>query len=614
MDLESAAADRFFATPELIDILLGYLSRDRVDLLALAMVSKRIRIQALRVWAKYLDLPVSAASRRFKFLEANTDMLAHIRYVRVRSDVREQGIFGSTIGYTLGLDDRRLRLKWVHLSKILDMIANRVPTALDLPFLDVTIAPEDPVQIPRELMKRVVALRIISGKVGAPEGPDRVAPASDTNQEESPAPPTEEGDATEDEPVRPWNKVAEIIQAASEGPGLHTFQIYEPGPDTDEIDIDGYLCWSLLIERHVRTLQSLSISAESESLPEELSTVSFSQLRDLNFRQSDGDSELIQALLDHHPTLRKLYINAYPPHNVDPPGITIHFRQTFPDLSDVYITPPFPGPEFAERHPKVIRILKTIPTVHFDPHAAPEFETSTEYPKQRFALVFNSESLQEMVAAGQRLSHIYVGGLGHYQELDYYLPVFRASPEIAQALTCLELDVEYTQLGEFLQSFDPTIFKNLAEVSINMDQSESNRQRRRTPSVPPPSVESKIATAISHFVPARSLRVLRISQGRAARCLSTDILLDHEFPPALEYVGWLEPPERVPQYFRFVSSDPFGRVVETESGGKRGRLQRVPSIFRAKITSYGVWERPLDPNFQMTVLDHISGPPTLVLS
>ncbi|KAE8207309.1 hypothetical protein CF327_g7373 [Tilletia walkeri] len=586
MDLESAAADRFFATPELIDILLGYLSRERVDLLALAMVSKRIRIQALRVWARYLDLPVSAASRRFKFLEANTDMLAHIRYVRVRSDVREQGIFGSTIGYTLGLDDRRLRLKWVHLSKILDMIANRPPTALDLPFLDVTIAPEDPVQIPRALMKRVVALRIISDKVGSPEGPDRVAPASDTNQEESPAPSTEEGDATEDEPVRPWNKVAEIIQAASEGPGLHTFQIYEPGPDTDEIDID-----------------------------EELSTVSFSQLRDLNFRQSDGDSEIIQALLDHHPTLRKLYINAYPPHNVDPPGITIHFRQTFPDLSDIYITPPFPGPEFAERHPKVIRSLKSIPSVHYDPHAPPEFEASTEYPRQRFALVFSLESLQEMVAAGQRLSHIYVGGLGHYQDPDYYLPVFRASPEIAQALTCLELDVDYTQLGEFLQNLDPTIFENLAEVSINMDVSESTRQRRRTPSVPPPSVESKIATAISHFVPARSLRVLRISQGRAARCLSTDILLEHEFPPALEYVGWLEPPERVPQYFRFVSSDPFGRVVETESGGKRGRLQRVPSIFRAKITSYGVWwERPLDPNFQMTVLDHISGPPTLVLS
>ncbi|KAE8218173.1 hypothetical protein CF319_g7897 [Tilletia indica] len=93
---------------------------------------------------------------------------------------------------------------------------------------------------------------------------------------------------------------------------------------------------------------------------------------------------------------------------------------------------------------------------------------------------------------------------------------------------------------------------------------------------------------------------------QAARCLSTDILLDNKFSSALEYFGWLQPLERVPQYFRFVSSDPYGRVVQIESGGKRGRLQRVPAIFRAKITSHGVRDRSLEPNFQMTVLGHIS--------
>ncbi|KAE8227687.1 hypothetical protein CF326_g7410 [Tilletia indica] len=93
---------------------------------------------------------------------------------------------------------------------------------------------------------------------------------------------------------------------------------------------------------------------------------------------------------------------------------------------------------------------------------------------------------------------------------------------------------------------------------------------------------------------------------QAARCLSTDILLDNKFSSALEYFGWLQPLERVPQYFRFVSSDPYGRVVQIESGGKRGRLQRVPAIFRAKITPHGVRDRSLEPNFQMTVLGHIS--------
>ncbi|KAE8229659.1 hypothetical protein CF326_g5364 [Tilletia indica] len=219
-----------------------------------------------------------------------------------------------------------------------------------------------------------------------------------------------------------------------------------------------------------------------------------------------------------------------------------------------------------------------------------------------------------MVAAGQRLTHIRICALGGYgKTLNEYLSILTARPEAAQAVTCLELEASDSELGAFLRSFDPTIFENLVEVGITLNLSENlPRPWRRTEYVAP-SVESMIASVISHFVPARSLRVLRLDEGDGSYP-SADILLDHEFPPALEYFGWLEPPDSVPQYFRFVSSDPCGRVVKTESGGKRGRLQRVPIIFRAKINSYGVWERPLEPNFQMTVLDHIYGPPTLVLS
>ncbi|KAE8262338.1 hypothetical protein A4X09_0g7482 [Tilletia walkeri] len=602
MQLESEAAGRFFATPELVKNLLEYFSRDRVDLLMLALVSKSIRIQALRVWVRYLDLPVSAARRRFNFLEANTDLVAHIRYVRIRSDVRERGLFSSTIGCKAGLNDQRLRLRWALLSNILNMVANRPTPALSLLFLDVTVAPEDPVQIPRALMKRVVALRIIYGPIYSCHS--EFDPSFNIDGAKSSVPPTEGEDSTEDGLSRPWDKLAEVIQAASEGPGIHTFQIGNPGADVDGIDVDSYFrCWSLLIEHHDRTLRSLSVSAEPDSLPEDLLTVSFSQLRDFQLSQYDGNSELLQAFLDHHPSLRRLDISV-----AEPSEPYVEFTQTFPDLSDIYITTPFPGLETAERHPQVISNIKNLPREGWGLQDYPEFETSTEYPNQRFVLVFDSESLEEMVAAGRLLSHIYIGGLGRYEDLDSYLPILTTRPETAQAVTCLQLDVWEFQRRNFFRSFDPTIFENLAEVGIRLKSSTEEPRRRIVP-----SVESPIASAISHFVPARSLRVLCICEGQA-RCPSNDILLDHEFPPALEYFGWLGPPVRVPQYFRFVSSDPCARAVKTEAGVKRGRLQRVPSIFRAKITPCGVWERPLHSDFQMTVLDHISGPPTLVLS
>ncbi|KAE8229660.1 hypothetical protein CF326_g5365 [Tilletia indica] len=343
IQLESEAAGRFFATPELVKNLLEYFSRDRVDLLMLALVSKSIRIQALRVWVRYLDLPVSAARTRFNFLEANTDLVAHIRYVRIRNDGREKGIFGATIGYSTISND--------YLSSILEMIANRRSRALSLPFLDVTIAPEDPIRIPRALMTRVVALRIISDPVLFLAVPGSLDPASKIDEAASSAPSTEEEDS-----VRIWHKVAELIQAASEGPGLHTFEIEDPHSDADDIDVDDYfLCWSLLLENHVRSLQSLSILAEPNRLPNDLSTVSFPQLRDFSLFQCSGDSGLLQAFLDHHPTLRKLHIEL-----TDPSEPFVEFSQTFPELSDIYITDPFPGPEFAGRHPRVTRNVKPV--------------------------------------------------------------------------------------------------------------------------------------------------------------------------------------------------------------------------------------------------------------
>ncbi|KAK0549638.1 hypothetical protein OC846_003989 [Tilletia horrida] len=107
----------------------------------------------------------------------------------------------------------------------------------------------------------------------------------------------------------------------------------------------------------------------------------------------------------------------------------------------------------------------------------------------------------------------------------------------------------------------------------------------------------------------RSL-VLRLSGcGKVAQ--HKNILHKKEFPPALEYFCLREyfAPETL--YYRFVSCHPEAHIIVTKSGGKRGRLQRVPGVFRQRITEDGVWHQPLSIIDTDTILDHLGGPSSL---
>ncbi|CAD6951126.1 unnamed protein product, partial [Tilletia controversa] len=95
MDNQNASRDmttaqRFFALPELVNILCTYCSTERVDLITLASVSKYLRAIALPHWVKHLDLALSIADKKLKFFIANPSLLPHIRYLRIRDDYFER--------------------------------------------------------------------------------------------------------------------------------------------------------------------------------------------------------------------------------------------------------------------------------------------------------------------------------------------------------------------------------------------------------------------------------------------------------------------------------------------------------------------------------------------
>ncbi|KAK0522316.1 hypothetical protein OC842_006498 [Tilletia horrida] len=113
--------------------------------------------------------------------------------------------------------------------------------------------------------------------------------------------------------------------------------------------------------------------------------------------------------------------------------------------------------------------------------------------------------------------------------------------------------------------------------------------------------------SLTEMVVNLGLRVLHVCK-RDKLLTKHDIPVGHSFPLAFEYFAWRKAPGRVPvpQYFRFVSSDPAGRVVMDKDGvGKVGHLSRVPAVFRVRITADGVWVRQLDLSQSGAVLDHL---------
>ncbi|KAL9935708.1 hypothetical protein V8E36_005285 [Tilletia maclaganii] len=393
-----------------------------------------------------------------------------------------------------------------------------------------------------------------------------------------------------------------LVQEASERPGLIVLHVHEAGTPSSRH------FWQSVIEVHSDTMQDLSYNAWTGEVDTTILAATFSRLKTFQLLAHEfQELHALDTFLDRHQDIEILSLDTRRTH-AQPDS----FRQTFPKLRSMYLMPPFPSQDFAERHQHLLSSVKPVPGDLHQTQTTAEFGSSSEYRNQRYALVFASGPLQDMVNAKLPLSHVLIGSRGSEAEpIEDYIKLLRPPSATAHSITCLEIDTDCYDLRDVMRAFDPALFPNLVEVGIVT-------HKKTTAAYSPDEVEGCIKNAIAFFYSAEQLRILRICEGHA-RCPDRDILLNHEFPPALEYFGWLDPPMRVTQYFRFVphflavDENRHGSKLPSSSGHGRkvGRVQRVSSVFRTQIGRDGVWARAYDDNFDGTVLDHLSGVPTL---
>ncbi|CAD6945818.1 unnamed protein product [Tilletia laevis] len=155
---DPSAVARFFATPELVLIVLDHLLADRIDLLVVASVCKRLRTPALQAWVRNLDFHHDSFEEKLELLQANTHLLAHIRYLR---------IFNCVEWFDFKNPNRKRPPSfWDQIKALLSLLAAHMPSHAEGPLLDIVIDVDDGDALYQALRphpklgRRIAALRL----------------------------------------------------------------------------------------------------------------------------------------------------------------------------------------------------------------------------------------------------------------------------------------------------------------------------------------------------------------------------------------------------------------------------------------------------------------------
>ncbi|KAE8209714.1 hypothetical protein CF327_g6338 [Tilletia walkeri] len=613
------ATARFFGLAELVNLLCSYLSTEQVDLLALAGVSRKIRSLALPHFARHLDLKLSTADSKLNFFIAHPELLQSIRSLRIRNDISQRYY---EYGYNRFIPDAHaLSIShgphWNEAKLLLAMIAAQSSSLVRPPAIDITVGITEITALdaalrpfPR-LQQRIVALRIL--------------PDVDTNVEAS-----AEQREYEEHWHHNWTQLARFIQRIQPPVRSLSQQSHDASGNLDipglrlfhfgHTDVEGELYdwepgavplsfWELFAAATSSSLRDLSLFLARSDLPEDIfPLLSHNQLTHFVLKRSaSGTIDALEDFLDQNQaTLQDLHLD------IGDPAEPLSFRQDFPQLqhcqvwSEEYVsrsTQLDRRIDFAKRHPQLKGTAHRSVTSD-----VPSFPRGI-YPNLR-VLSSIPDAFEEHALQGGRLSHLRTA---------LYLPELVTHswlakiPEAASAITCLELHYRTDTLAGDLQPHFPSVFSsdflpNLTELSIGyVNSGDTMILDWSVPSYGNPLSERELLALMASLCPAKKLRILHLSDSRAAPFENKGDLLAEfpqaRFPPSFEYLTWFVPARNETQYYRFLPAEYPQREAADEN--RKGRLQRISSFFRTRITREGVWERAFDVGRRKVLMDHV---------
>ncbi|KAK0518837.1 hypothetical protein OC835_007722, partial [Tilletia horrida] len=598
---EAGAAGQVFAIPELVREIASYLSRDRLDLLALGAVNKLFRKHVLPVWARHQDVPSHMAEKRVLLFGSRPELLAHVKYLRLQCKRTSRcpnpplDMFVLLIGMLAGqtTDEPPLIDLCFQLRHI-----GRLKAALT-PFPG--------------LMQNIVSVSVSTHLAS-----ESAQWASDCMQLSL--------------------FIADVQVAARMGrkDGIAFFAYGEMDPSHQSLSKQPRLppSTSYSIFRALSpSLRLLSLCIGKNDETEAIfSGIEFARLQYFAVHLFDNTNALeLREFLNRHRRLEDVRIKILNPSN-DLPLLQYGFKhlrhvETSGDFGLRSYTP--------ELQP---RKLRCATDQVFDQEAllSPDGVLKQPYPKLRSFSYTSYEDGPLFANLGRSVSQVQIVCISAWQGkklLSSIASGFKANTahDIGAALTCVDVTVPKQPLAvittAFRHAFAADAMPQLTELRLYYDDQLSNasfasegaeawKQAART---------NEVAGVMADFSQARSLRVLRLGDNSPFSFSDQIILVNRVFPPALEYFAWRDRMSKSPQYFRFLPSTttqaPATYHNDTADASatcpppKHGRLQQIPSIFKQQITRDGVWMRHYF-NFERnyTVLDHIAETPRFSLT
>ncbi|CAD6938920.1 unnamed protein product [Tilletia controversa] len=655
----SSAANRFFHVPELVKVVAEYVCRERVDLISLAAVCKGSRMPALQVWATHLDVPLDAAEKRFQLFDRHEALIDSIRFLRIRAGVNE---YARAFQDASGGSHPGAKL-WSAIFRLFALISS-VKGQERGPFIDLSFFLRDARRI-HDLFRwiapagRVVAIRLcLTDMVDNDAYSDRsdseaeVADKKDDDKNDDHDEASEDSsDADSDEGSVKWTErkqqdaeviwmsswlaLSELIEEirmnakANGGPGLQIFQLgnrnhslanatqwlHWPSPIP-------MLFWSSLASNASSTLSEFSLMlSETDELASILDLLTLPKLETFSLISVGPlDIDRLDAFLSRHLHLEALSVVVEDDDHVR----TLKLQQTFPNLRwlEVDCNPPSEKRvfRFIKRHSSIKGIHAPV-VIEWAAEGNDLDDPTLIYDQVRTLFIHDLKRYEEIVNGGGRPSHVFLvpDSCGGHDMVDLVSSGWwLGRQEVAHALTCLEFNYRGHTLNDLIWSLrfaaDRKALPNLTELSVYQLK---------------PLDEKDLETLFAALGSAPALRVLRICewseheleeaevfrQNDAFFYNADEMLVNCLFPAAFEYFQWTGLNNLDPNYFRFLPTHDETAPTPTPDAAstKRGRLQRIPSIFRARISPVGVWDAPFHPIQASAILDHTGVVPFLAL-
>ncbi|CAD6923235.1 unnamed protein product [Tilletia laevis] len=590
----SSAVARFFATPELVLIVLENLLAERIDLLIVASVCKRLRAPALQTWVRNLDFRHDSFEGKLEFLQANTHLLAHIRCLR---------IFNCDWFDVLRPHFERPPSFWDQVKTMFSLLATHTPPRAAGPLLDIVIDVEDgdalyqALQPYPKLAQRISALRLN----------DQSVRASDTDS------------------TTTWMSLTLLLKDAL--PRISS---------AENLRVVEYECQSLVTDakfrRAAKRIFWSTLAAQCRSLSKIGLLVTFGdeinelflhgsfpslktfELRDVSKNKDLLDVEAVHTFLDRHTGLERLRLERY-----DTQAWSLGLTQTFPALQDLQLPEGISlldeaNLEFVRRHSRLRRLViwKDTRTGQFSPMRSlflSKPDTFKHLPSAENASVTEINALIKIGARPSRAEARLTkpatdrtGGSGddnRFSDLGI-LSWEGVRPEGVEDLTFLQVTTREHLDGHdqhFRQLFASDLFPNLTELHFEL--------RHHGEGAFP-----TLDVLFRHLASSISLRVLGIFPV-VRQEFPTMLLTRHVFPIRFELLCWSQDFYRRFDYFRFVADSTETQDFPSTSAtqvGKMGRLQAVPAhIILTQVGSDGVWYERSDVGVgipRMTFLNH----------